>query len=159
LTSLVWVPPSRNYFPLLCPAKVSYLEERAGRFAPVFEDTVRTIGMAWTLSILLLFGISGKAQARPPVAPPPLLQGQSAQDNAAGDEAAQRLAREAAKKANLQRQALLKADTDKLFKLATELKDSVDKSNENLLSLEVLKKAEEIEKLARSVKDKMKGPN
>jgi hypothetical protein len=120
---------------------------------------VRTIGMAWTLSILLLFGISGKAQARPPVAPPPLLQGQSAQDNAAGDEAAQRLAREAAKKANLQRQALLKADTDKLFKLATELKDSVDKSNENLLSLEVLKKAEEIEKLARSVKDKMKGPN
>jgi hypothetical protein len=74
-------------------------------------------------------------------------------------EAQQRLAREMAKKANLQRQALLKADTDKLLKLAVELKDSVDKSNENVLSLDVLKKAEEIEKLAHSVKDKMKGPN
>jgi hypothetical protein len=64
-----------------------------------------------------------------------------------------------AKKANLQRQAAIKADTDRLLKLAVELKDSVDKSNENLLSVDVLKKAEEIEKLAHSVKDKMKGPN
>ncbi len=64
-----------------------------------------------------------------------------------------------AKKANQSRQALLKADTDKLLKLAVELKDSVDKSNENVLSLDVVKKAEEIEKLAHSVKDKMKGPN
>ena len=38
-------------------------------------------------------------------------------------------------------------------------KDYVDKSNENVLSLDVVKKAEEIEKLAHSVKDKMKGPN
>jgi hypothetical protein len=36
------------------------------------------------------------------------------------------------------------------------LKQYVDKSNENTLSLDVVKKAEEIEKLARSVKDKMK---
>ena len=64
-----------------------------------------------------------------------------------------------AKKANLERQAQLKNDTDKLLKLSQELKDYVDKSNENMLSLNVLKKAEEIEKLARSVKDKMKGPN
>jgi hypothetical protein len=64
-----------------------------------------------------------------------------------------------AKKANLQRQAAIKADTDKLLQLAVELKDSVDKSNENLLSLDVLKKAEQIEKLAHSVKDKMKGPS
>ena len=75
------------------------------------------------------------------------------------DEAQQRQARELAKKANLQRQAALKSDTDKLLKLAVDLKDFVDKSNENVLSLEVLKKADEIEKLAHSVKDKMKGPN
>jgi hypothetical protein len=81
------------------------------------------------------------------------------QPNGDANDAQQRLAREMAKKANLQRQALLKADTDKLLKLAVELKDSVDKSNENVLSLDVMKKAEEIEKLARSVKDKMKGPN
>jgi hypothetical protein len=61
-----------------------------------------------------------------------------------------------AKKANQARQADLKRDTEKLFKLATELKESVDKSSASTLSLDVIKKAEEIEKLARSVKDKMK---
>jgi hypothetical protein len=64
--------------------------------------------------------------------------------------------KEMAKKANLARQADLKRDTEKLLKLATELKQYVDKTNESMLSLEVVKKAEEIEKLARSVKDKMK---
>ena len=75
------------------------------------------------------------------------------------DDTRERIARDMAKKANLERQAALKADTDKLVKLAGELKEYVDKSNENMLSLEVLKKAEEIEKLAHSVKEKMKGPN
>jgi hypothetical protein len=64
-----------------------------------------------------------------------------------------------AKRANVERQVALKADTDRLMKLATELKEYVDKSNENVLSLDVLRKAEEIEKLARSVKEKMKGKN
>jgi hypothetical protein len=75
-----------------------------------------------------------------------------------GDDVQQRLAQEMAKKANLERQAALKADTEKLLKLATELKQSVDKTSASVLSLEVVKKAEEIEKLAHSVKDKMKGP-
>jgi hypothetical protein len=75
------------------------------------------------------------------------------------DEIRDKLSRDMAKKANQERQASLKADTDKLFKLSTELKDYVDKTNENVLSLDVLKKAEEIEKLAKSVKEKMKGPN
>lgn len=61
------------------------------------------------------------------------------------------------KKANAQRQAELKRDTEKLLKLSTELKDLVDKTNENLLSLDVIKKAEEIEKLAHNVKTKMRG--
>ena len=63
------------------------------------------------------------------------------------------------KKANQARHADLKRDTDKLLQLATELKNSVDKSNENVLSIDVLKKAEEIEKLAHRVKEKMKGNN
>ena len=58
--------------------------------------------------------------------------------------------------ANKERQASLKKDTDQLFKLATELKTSVDKTSEYTLSLEVIKKAEEIERLAKNVKDKMK---
>ena len=63
------------------------------------------------------------------------------------------------KKAAKERVAALKTDTDKLLKLSIELKSYVDKSDENVLSLSVIKKAEEIEKLAKSVKDKMKGPN
>jgi len=69
----------------------------------------------------------------------------------------ERMEKEMAKKANQERQAQLKRDSDRLFKLATELKTYVDKSNENTLSLDVVKKAEEIEKLAHSVKEKMKG--
>ena len=57
---------------------------------------------------------------------------------------------------NKQRQAALKKDTDKLLELATQLKEYVDKTNENMLSLDVIKKAEEIEKLSKSVKEKMK---
>jgi len=63
------------------------------------------------------------------------------------------------KKANEERQAELKRDADKLLKLSTELKDYVDKSNENVLSVDVIRKAEEIEKLAHNVKTKMKGDN
>jgi hypothetical protein len=64
----------------------------------------------------------------------------------------ERMAREANKK----RQQDLREQTDKLFQLATELKAAVDKSNENLLSLDVVRKAEEVEKLAKKVKEKMK---
>ena len=125
-------------------------------FMPVPEDTVRLRPCIWILSICLLSAISVNAQGRTPPTPP---TAEPSRANGGADEAQQRLAVEMAKKANLQRQAALKADTDKLLKLAVELKDSVDKSSENVLSLEVLKKAEEIEKLAHSVKDKMKGPN
>ena len=67
-----------------------------------------------------------------------------------------RLRHERDKAMNTKRQEDLKRDTDRLFKLATELKDEVDKTTENVLSLDVIKKAEEIDKLAKSVRDKMK---
>lgn len=75
------------------------------------------------------------------------------------DEVRARIASDMAKKAAKERVAALKTDTDKLLKLSIELKTYVDKSDENVLSLDVIKRADEIEKLARSVKDKMKGPN
>jgi hypothetical protein len=115
--------------------------------------------VAWTLSIFMLFAISGngQSQSRPKFPAPPV--GTESNPGATDADETQRMTREMAKKANLERHALLKTDTDRLLKLAVELKDYVDKSNENVLSLEVLKKAEAIEKLAHSVKDKMKGPN
>lgn len=61
------------------------------------------------------------------------------------------------KQANQQRQTDLQRDAAKLLKLSTELNDYVGKTNEHILSLDVIKKADEIEKLARSVKTKMRG--
>ncbi|HTC75358.1 MAG TPA: hypothetical protein VK684_07260 [Edaphobacter sp.] len=58
---------------------------------------------------------------------------------------------------NDDRQKRLVADTDKLLVLATDLKAQVDKSTKDTLSVDVIKKAEEIEKLAHSVKERMKG--
>lgn len=55
------------------------------------------------------------------------------------------------------RQRRLVADTDKLLALATELKQDVAKTNKDVLSVDVVKKADEIEKLAHSVKERMKG--
>lgn len=67
------------------------------------------------------------------------------------------LERQQEKARNTQRHDDLKHDTDKLLQLATELKTAVDKSNENTLSMEVVRKAEEIEKLSKSVQKKMRG--
>lgn len=57
---------------------------------------------------------------------------------------------------NKDRVERIKRDTDKLLALATELKQYVDKTNVNILSVEVIKKADEIDKLAKSIREKMK---
>jgi cell shape-determining protein MreC len=54
------------------------------------------------------------------------------------------------------RQAQYVADSQKLYQLAQELKAEVAKSNKNTLSIAVTKKAEEIEKLAKSLKERMR---
>jgi hypothetical protein len=72
------------------------------------------------------------------------------------DPAEEKMEREAQKKRNLERQQEIRRDSEKLLELATELKQYVDKTNENVISLDVIKKADQIEKLAKSVKEKMK---
>ena len=107
------------------------------------------------LLVLLSFGVWCLAQARQSGAPLP-----SAAPPAGSTEDAWEIQqhKEMLKQQNLQRQQELKKDTEKLLELATELKQAVDKSNENTLSLHVIKKADQIEKLAKSIKEKMKGP-
>jgi predicted nucleic acid-binding Zn-ribbon protein len=109
------------------------------------------------IGVLLLsaLGLPRPAMSQNP--PVPSVQFPPDRTTSPEDEAKAKLEREMAKKANQERQLALKRDTDKLLKLSTELKEYVDKTNENMLSLTVIKKAEEIEKLAHSVKDKMKG--
>ena len=108
------------------------------------------------LSLLAFEKFSFTQQPQPQ--PPPIMR-----PNGPGEEPGTsippQVQKEMAKRANEQRQAELKRDTERLLKLSTELKDYVEKTNENMLSLEVIKKAEEIEKLAHSVKTKMRGNN
>ena len=58
--------------------------------------------------------------------------------------------------ANAERKKQIADDTAKLLKLAAYLKAEVDKTSKDTLSLNVIRKADEIEKLAHNVKEKMK---
>ncbi len=77
-------------------------------------------------------------------------------DDSNQDPTMRHIREEAEKKRNIDRQNRLVADTNRLLQLAQELKAEVDKSNKDTLSLTVVKKAEEMEKLAKNVKERMK---
>ena len=110
------------------------------------------------LLLILLLSVSQPGVAAPPnpqQLPPIQVPGNRApgEDNTVPPDIQKKMQ----KKANEQRQAELKRDTERLLKLSTELKEYVDKTNENVLSMDVIKKADEIEKLAHNVKIKMRG--
>ena len=117
--------------------------------------------MLWMACALLILGMrpslcsaaadGGYAAGAPQI---PMQQGNQRRDPE--EEAREQMIKDMAKQANLKRQEDLKRDTQKLLQLANELKAYVDKTNENVMSIEVVKKTEEIEKLARSVREKMK---
>ncbi|HEY1801937.1 MAG TPA: hypothetical protein VGG46_13495 [Terriglobales bacterium] len=64
--------------------------------------------------------------------------------------------REQAVRAAQMRQEEIKRDTQKLFELSAQLKEQMDKVNGQVLSVDAVKKTEEIEKLAHKLKGKMK---
>jgi hypothetical protein len=103
----------------------------------------------------------GRAQQVPmQPRPVPTLPGQApttGDENANSDVMTRRAMTQQAERRNVQRQQDIVNDTAKLLTLAEQLKEEVDKSSKNQLSVSVVKKAEEIEKLAKSVKEKMKG--
>jgi hypothetical protein len=87
----------------------------------------------------------GQSSIAPPLAVAPAQNG--AQDSEAS---------------NADRKKQIAEESAKLLKLATDLKAEVDKTTKDTLSLTVIRKADEIEKLAHSVKETMKlsaGPN
>lgn len=104
------------------------------------------------LAVVLAISVTSSAGPQNPPIPSP-----GRQQPPAEDEGTAKMRRDMAKKANTERHEELKRDTDRLLELAQQLKENVDKSSENTLSLDVVKKAEEIEKLAHSVREKMKG--
>jgi hypothetical protein len=89
-------------------------------------------------------GSSGLPQAQPISLLPSI--------SSSGDQ----LQREQAARLFAARQIQLRLDTAKLVELTAQLKQQVDKTDINILSMDVVKKAQEIQKLAKSVQDKMK---
>jgi hypothetical protein len=73
-----------------------------------------------------------------------------------GSDPQQKVEREQVAGRIAERQTQLRLDTEKLVALSAELKRQVDKTGVNILSMDVVKKAQEIQKLAKSVQDKMK---
>jgi hypothetical protein len=79
-----------------------------------------------------------------------------ATNNALSSDPHQLLQQELVARAVRDRQSQLRLDTEKLVALTADLKQHVDKAGANILSMDVIKKAQEIQKLAKSVQDKMR---
>ncbi len=108
------------------------------------------VGTAWTQR-------SGTQQQPQPMQPLGIPSGRI-DPRAAPEEAAMRNAEEKqGRMRNDERQKRLVLDTEKLLQLATQLHNDVAKTDKNVLSLDVIRRAEEIERLAHGVKDRMKG--
>jgi len=58
--------------------------------------------------------------------------------------------------ANRQRQVEIRRDIEKMAALMQELRDYLAKADQGVMSVDAIKKAQQIEKLAHSVKSKMK---
>lgn len=72
------------------------------------------------------------------------------------DPALRRMTRHMERERNVERQKKIVADTAQLLNLAKELNNAVSHSTKDTLSLDVVKKADEIEKLAKTIKQKMR---
>ncbi len=119
----------------------------------------RLLACTFLLITLSLPGLAQMPGAQPQRQPPLQPRSDLGMPMNSEEDATARMNEELGKKAEVERVEQLKSDTDRLLKLSVELKSYVDKTNTNVLSLDVMKKAEEIEKLAKSVHDKMRGPN
>src|SRR5580698_4741912 len=103
--------------------------------------------------------VGGSNPASHPPVPPswPLKIGENAptSDSTAPMNPAERMRMEAMNKSNVKRQQQASADADKLLQLATQLKEEIGQTNANTLSIQTIKKAQEIEKLAKSVRNNL----
>jgi len=111
---------------------------------------------SFLVALVLLSACPLPAQTSVDQLPPTSEDSQFGRDRERKDPDQEKRERDMEKARNKERQQSLQKDTAQLLQLATELKQYVDKSNENTLSVDVIKKAEEIEKLAHKVREKMR---
>jgi hypothetical protein len=113
-----------------------------------------SVGVAAFLLQSKISSVQGSTTLQnPPVLPNPR------REDGPEDPAHEPLPAGATKKAVLeQHQKDIKKDIEKLYNLATQLKTEVEKTDATtVLSIGMVKKAEEIEKLAKQIKDRAKG--
>lgn len=111
-------------------------------------------GISLCILLCTLLGSAGLASAQQIHLPPAVSQSQSMGDVpvTAGND----VQRQQAIAANVQRQAEIKRDSEKMAELTQELNSYLQKSGDTVMSLDMMKKAEQIEKLAKSVRSRMK---
>jgi hypothetical protein len=146
--------------------------QRAAKMIPMHEagracpgDWSRRAGQALRIGLRLAFllalacGTAGRSQAG---YEPGLVQSQMQQmplsehpDLSSPDNYDQIMMERRVRALNIERQKQMVAEANKLLKLAQELNDEVAASNTGTLTPEQLHKIAEIEKLARSVKERM----
>ena len=123
--------------------------------------------LLWTVIVgtflvgtIVVYGRGQSRQNPPPIMPPspssnmPTL---GRPDPNTMDPLNARMAEQQVRSRNSDRQKRLVSDTDKLLTLTKQLKEDVQGTDKQLQPGDVQKRAEEIEKLAKSVKDRMKG--
>jgi len=131
---------------------------------PVFRTPVmrvpvfRVLDASLPALVLLILSIPLAARAQQMEAPVPPQHttpgvGPSSPDQ---DAMTRHMTEEMGVKRNAERQKQIVTDTAHLLQLAQKLNDEVSKTNQNMLSIPVVKEAEEIEKLAKTIKDKMR---
>jgi len=103
---------------------------------------VRVAGCVALVALALVVGAAQAGQSPPPSATPATAQLPAAPPDAQAPQDPRR--------------KQLADDSARLLNLAVGLKAEVDKTNKDMLSLNVIRKADEIEKLAHSVREKLK---
>lgn len=114
--------------------------------------THRALVVVLLVSLAACFSAGAQEHTLP--SPPPDALGSPMSD---GPRVNPVLQEQMAHRRNEERQKQLVADTDKLLQLAQQLHEEVAKSNKDELSVSVVKTSSEIEKLAKSVREKMRG--
>jgi hypothetical protein len=114
--------------------------------------------VAWTaLSIIFSLPFSARAQQQQnPNASQAAAPAINSPTTPEPDPTLHHMAERMAMERNIERQKQIVSDTARLLQLAQQLNNEVSKSSKDTLSVSVVKRAEQIEKLAKSIKDKMR---
>jgi hypothetical protein len=114
-----------------------------------------------SLSALVLFILCSSLPARAqqsqiPTPPPPALPGVNPNPGPEPDPTLHHMTEQMSLQRNAQRQQQIVSDTARLLQLAQKLNADVSKTDKNMLSVPVVKEADQIEKLAKAIKNKMR---